>query len=138
MPDLGDFLEDVGGPLCVLPSAQVEQALTIWGIPTMGSRSDPVPSSPRSTKRNPGTRRVPCATAGRRPDTLATIPGGHPLPVRPLEGRVALVTGANHGIGASTAVALAGAGADVVVTYLCLDVSDDDPGRPAVYAEQRR
>ena len=57
---------------------------------------------------------------------------------RPLEGRVALVTGANHGIGASTAVALAKLGAKVVVTYLRLDVPDDDPGRPAAYAEHRR
>ncbi|MHB1713072.1 MAG: hypothetical protein ACYCV7_17070 [Acidimicrobiales bacterium] len=58
--------------------------------------------------------------------------------VRPLEGRVALVTGANHGIGASTALALAGLGADVVVTYLRLDIPDDDPARPAAYAQHRR
>ena len=60
------------------------------------------------------------------------------MSVRPFEGRVALVTGANHGIGASTALALAEFGADVVVTYLRLDVPDDDPGRPAAYAEHRR
>lgn len=35
---------------------------------------------------------------------------------RPLEGRVALVTGASQGIGAATAIALAGAGAHVVLT----------------------
>ncbi|NNE74536.1 MAG: SDR family oxidoreductase [Acidimicrobiales bacterium] len=36
----------------------------------------------------------------------------------PLLGQVALVTGANHGIGAATAIALAGKGADVAITYL--------------------
>lgn len=37
---------------------------------------------------------------------------------QPIAGRVALVTGANHGIGAATAVALAEAGANVLITYL--------------------
>jgi NAD(P)-dependent dehydrogenase (short-subunit alcohol dehydrogenase family) len=36
--------------------------------------------------------------------------------VRPLEGRVALVTGASRGLGAATAVALARLGADLVIT----------------------
>lgn len=59
------------------------------------------------------------------------------MSVRPLSGRVAVVTGANHGIGAATAVALAGAGADVGVSFLRLQVADGDPGRPAAYAEGR-
>jgi 3-oxoacyl-[acyl-carrier protein] reductase len=59
------------------------------------------------------------------------------VPARPLEGRIALVTGANHGIGAAAATALARHGADVVVTYLRLTPSDDDPGRPAAYGVQR-
>jgi 3-oxoacyl-[acyl-carrier protein] reductase len=54
-----------------------------------------------------------------------------------LAGRTALVTGANHGIGAATAVALARLGADVGVTYLRLD-DDSDLGTPPEYAHQRR
>jgi 3-oxoacyl-[acyl-carrier protein] reductase len=55
-----------------------------------------------------------------------------------LEGRVALVTGANQGIGASVAVALADLGADVAVTFHAYEPADDDPGRPSRYAAARR
>jgi 3-oxoacyl-[acyl-carrier protein] reductase len=59
------------------------------------------------------------------------------MPARPLAGRAAIVTGANHGIGAATAVALARLGADIAVTYLRLEL-DDEPGRPRAYAAARR
>lgn len=59
------------------------------------------------------------------------------MPARPLAGRVAVVTGANHGIGAASAVALARLGADVVVSFLRLEVSDD-PGLPLAYSHSRR
>jgi 3-oxoacyl-[acyl-carrier protein] reductase len=46
------------------------------------------------------------------------------------------VTGANHGIGAATSVALANAGVDVVVTYLRAD-DPVAPGEPEDYRRQR-
>jgi 3-oxoacyl-[acyl-carrier protein] reductase len=45
-----------------------------------------------------------------------------------LQGHVALVTGANHGIGAATAVTLASCRAAVVVSYLRIP----DPGDAAL------
>lgn len=54
-----------------------------------------------------------------------------------LGGRVALVTGANHGIGASTARVLADHGVAVLITYLRLD-DPEDPGTPAAYRAARR
>ncbi len=51
-----------------------------------------------------------------------------------LHGHVALITGANHGIGAATARALAGCGASVLVTYLR---SADPPDWPEAYRANR-
>jgi len=48
----------------------------------------------------------------------------------------ALVTGANHGIGAATAVALAGQGCAVLCTYLRLR-DEPDPGTPQAYRDHR-
>jgi 3-oxoacyl-[acyl-carrier protein] reductase len=50
--------------------------------------------------------------------------------------RTALVTGANHGIGAATALALARAGCAVLCTYLRVD-DPADPGTPQAYREHR-
>ncbi len=43
-----------------------------------------------------------------------------------LHGHVALITGANHGIGAATARKLAGCGASVLLSYLRLEDEPDD------------
>lgn len=53
-----------------------------------------------------------------------------------LGGRVALVTGANHGIGAATARALAARGAAVLLTYLRLD-HPPDGATPEQYRDDR-
>jgi 3-oxoacyl-[acyl-carrier protein] reductase len=53
-----------------------------------------------------------------------------------LRGHVALVTGANHGIGAATARALAERGARVLLTYLRL-ADAPDPGIPDTYRQNR-
>jgi 3-oxoacyl-[acyl-carrier protein] reductase len=56
-----------------------------------------------------------------------------------LGGRTALVTGANHGIGAAVAVELSRLGADVFVTYLRAAAGGSDGGSDEpVYEAQRR
>ena len=57
-----------------------------------------------------------------------TFPAGAPP--------VALVTGANHGIGAATAIALAEAGAAVLAAYLTL-TDDPDPATPHTHRRNR-
>src|SRR2546421_395246 len=53
-----------------------------------------------------------------------------------IRGRVAIVTGANHGIGAATATVLAAQGARVLLTYLRVR-DDPDPAMPAAYGANR-
>jgi 3-oxoacyl-[acyl-carrier protein] reductase len=52
-------------------------------------------------------------------------------------GHTAIVTGANHGIGAATSIALARAGCAVLCTYLRVE-DEPDPGTPQAYRDRRR
>ncbi|HEY2075511.1 MAG TPA: SDR family oxidoreductase [Streptosporangiaceae bacterium] len=51
-------------------------------------------------------------------------------------GHIALVTGANHGIGAATAIALARTGTAVLCSYLRVE-DEPDPGTPQAYRDRR-
>jgi 3-oxoacyl-[acyl-carrier protein] reductase len=64
------------------------------------------------------------------------MPPADATPPFDLSGHVALITGANHGIGAATARTLAACGARVVLSYLRLD-DPPDPGIPEVYRRNR-
>jgi 3-oxoacyl-[acyl-carrier protein] reductase len=58
-----------------------------------------------------------------------------------LKGKVALITGANHGIGAATAVALAREGSDVFLTYFrpfARSKKSPSPGKPELGPEPGR
>jgi 3-oxoacyl-[acyl-carrier protein] reductase len=51
-------------------------------------------------------------------------------------GHTALVTGANHGIGAAASIALASTGCAVLCTYLRVE-DEPDPGTPQAYRDRR-
>ncbi|MGI6368226.1 MAG: SDR family NAD(P)-dependent oxidoreductase [Anaerolineae bacterium] len=62
------------------------------------------------------------------------MPADHSTPFIDLSGHTAIVTGANHGIGAATARALAACGASVLITFLR---TEDPADLPALYRSRR-
>jgi NAD(P)-dependent dehydrogenase (short-subunit alcohol dehydrogenase family) len=95
----------------------------------LGTRPYPVPPLPKQHLRKPGME----SDLDPRPDYLAPGYRG----AGKLEGKVALITGADSGIGRAVAVLFAREGADIAIGYLSEDADAEETQR-AVAAEGRR
>ena len=94
-----------------------------------GARRYPEPPFPRQHERKPG------AESAVEPAPLYDAP--FYLGSSKLFGKVALITGADSGIGRAVAVLFAREGADIAVQYLC-EQGDAEATRAAIEAEGRR
>jgi len=94
-----------------------------------GARRYPEPPLPRQHERKPGSERAV------KPAPLYDAP--YYVGSQKLAGKVALITGADSGIGRAVAVLFAREGADIAIQYLC-EKSDAEVTRAAVEAEGRR
>jgi NAD(P)-dependent dehydrogenase (short-subunit alcohol dehydrogenase family) len=112
--------------------ARADRAHPVKGADTAmqaGARQYPEPPLPRQRERKPGTER------DIRPAPMFEAP--YYLGSSKLLGMVALVTGADSGIGRAVAVLFAREGADVAIHYLC-EHADAERTRAAVEWEGRR
>jgi hypothetical protein len=97
--------------------------------PQTGARPYPVPPFPEQHQAKPGTEAV------LEPRPMYDAP--HYLGSRKLEGKIALVTGGDSGIGRAVAILFAREGADVAVVYLS-EHNDAKETKAAVEKEGRR
>jgi NAD(P)-dependent dehydrogenase (short-subunit alcohol dehydrogenase family) len=97
--------------------------------PQTGARPYPVPPFPEQHQAKPGTEAV------LEPRPMYDAP--HYLGSRKLEGKIAIVTGGDSGIGRAVAILYAREGADVAIVYLS-EQRDANETREAVEKEGRR
>ncbi|MGH8251219.1 MAG: SDR family oxidoreductase [Steroidobacteraceae bacterium] len=94
-----------------------------------GAREYPEPPMPRQHRKKPGGER------SLEPSPMYDAP--YYAGSAKLAGKVALITGADSGIGRAVAVLFAREGADIAIQYLC-EQADAEATRAAVVAEGRR
>jgi NAD(P)-dependent dehydrogenase (short-subunit alcohol dehydrogenase family) len=99
------------------------------GAMQAGARRYPEPPLPQQHQRKPGSER--------RLDPAPMYDAPYYLGSKKLDGRVALITGGDSGIGRAVAVLFAREGADVAIAYLD-EHADAEETRAAVEAEGRR
>ncbi len=98
--------------------------------PPQGEQQQPVSPLPAQHQEKPGIE----ARMTPRPEYAAPLYRGSGK----LEGKVAIVTGGDSGIGRAVAVLFAREGADVAIVYLTAEQEDAEETRRAVEAEGRR